>query len=678
MHNKNQRRRSPPSSARAPLKSKMAVCRSEADHVAFRVPRDYPHSRFSKAPLAVYPPKGGRPRACVSLPVVSLEKMPCFSQSEGAHVKVTSSSSTLGSSSSSLVSSSSSSLKSTVVPPASHKNQEQLLNGRGPITPHSVTPPVLNDRRPSPSRSPLDKWPAPSPSSQDRRLASSPSASLLDRRPAASASPSLLDRRPAASASPSLLDRRPAASASPSLLDRRPCPPPSSPDRKHPNEAKVSKHRRVSGRIYDPNKHCGVLDPETKRPCTRSLTCKTHSLTHRRAVPGRRKEFDILLAEHKGRAKEKETGQKKEAVNSQSTRSSQSLNTSSSLLSSCQNGKTTPPLKLRLASAHTHRGCGSGGAEVLSSAPTSVPELTPSCSSFGVDARISSDDGESELADEMEKPWCHYSLHHPRPLSWCAFSSRIMGRNHYVFDRRWDRVRIALHCMVEKHVSSQMWRKVPLAVESVVSVSHSLSELSALTPSPGVPAPGHASSLDGVSMVSYSSPFSHNGAGVFCVRDPVHTPKLHQTKPGKPARALGEGVGVKKHKPPPTTEAGTYRKNGNACHPQPGSAHISKGPVTLSGRWKPRAGGQCTHDPERSASVGQPLPQPITADHGGLSSPCAPPCGSTETRKRRTANSTVAGDRPGKVTKTVLDGIFRKSSAGLLSSVADVSHSALP
>lgn len=46
----------------------------------------------------------------------------------------------------------------------------------------------------------------------------------------------------------------------------------------------------VTGRVFDPNKHCGVQDPETKRPCTRSLTCKvtekththtqTHTLTH--------------------------------------------------------------------------------------------------------------------------------------------------------------------------------------------------------------------------------------------------------------------------------------------------------------------------------------------------------------------------------------------------------------
>ncbi|XP_054164145.1 ataxin-7-like protein 1 [Oppia nitens] len=52
-------------------------------------------------------------------------------------------------------------------------------------------------------------------------------------------------------------------------------------------------------REYDPNKHCGVCPPEAEKPCTRSLTCKTHSLTLRRAVTGRSKSFDMLLTEHR-------------------------------------------------------------------------------------------------------------------------------------------------------------------------------------------------------------------------------------------------------------------------------------------------------------------------------------------------------------------------------------------
>lgn len=40
----------------------------------------------------------------------------------------------------------------------------------------------------------------------------------------------------------------------------------------------------------------------------------------------------------------------------------------------------------------------------------------------------------------------------------CVFSSRLLGRGYYVFDRRWDRMRLALQNMVEKHLNAQMWR----------------------------------------------------------------------------------------------------------------------------------------------------------------------------------------------------------------------------
>uniref|UniRef100_A0A2K5KP73 Ataxin 7 like 1 n=1 Tax=Cercocebus atys TaxID=9531 RepID=A0A2K5KP73_CERAT len=61
-------------------------------------------------------------------------------------------------------------------------------------------------------------------------------------------------------------------------------------------------------------------------------------------------------------------------------------------------------------------------------------------------------------ADESEKLDCQFSTHHPRPLAFCSFGSRLMGRGYYVFDRRWDRFRFALNSMVEKHLNSQMWK----------------------------------------------------------------------------------------------------------------------------------------------------------------------------------------------------------------------------
>lgn len=62
-----------------------------------------------------------------------------------------------------------------------------------------------------------------------------------------------------------------------------------------------TKHKLLplKDRKYDADKHCGVQVSPNLSPCTRSLTCKTHSLTLRRSVPGRRDSFDNLLNEHR-------------------------------------------------------------------------------------------------------------------------------------------------------------------------------------------------------------------------------------------------------------------------------------------------------------------------------------------------------------------------------------------
>lgn len=55
----------------------------------------------------------------------------------------------------------------------------------------------------------------------------------------------------------------------------------------------------LKDREYDPDRHCGVLIEETSKPCTRSLTCKAHTVSLRRTVAGRSKSFDKLLADHR-------------------------------------------------------------------------------------------------------------------------------------------------------------------------------------------------------------------------------------------------------------------------------------------------------------------------------------------------------------------------------------------
>ncbi|XP_059790142.1 ataxin-7-like protein 1 isoform X8 [Balaenoptera ricei] len=247
-------------------------------------------------------------------------------------------------------------------------------------------------------------------------------------------------------------------------------------DKKHQNGTKNNNkpYRRLSEREFDPNKHCGVLDPETKKPCTRSLTCKTHSLSHRRAVPGRKKQFDLLLAEHKAKSREKEVKDKehlltstREVLPNPSGPAQDSLPGSSGSLG--PEPKVASPAKSRPPNSVLPRPSSANSISSSTSSNHSGYTPEPPLPPVGGDlaSRLSSDEGEMDGADESEKLLdCHFSTHHPRPLAFCSFGSRLMGRGYYVFDRRWDRFRFALNSMVEKHLNSQMWKKIPPAADS--------------------------------------------------------------------------------------------------------------------------------------------------------------------------------------------------------------------
>ncbi|XP_060222923.1 ataxin-7-like protein 1 isoform X6 [Meriones unguiculatus] len=237
-------------------------------------------------------------------------------------------------------------------------------------------------------------------------------------------------------------------------------------DKKHQNGTKNSNkpYRRLSEREFDPNKHCGVLDPETKKPCTRSLTCKTHSLSHRRAVPGRKKQFDLLLAEHKAKSREKEVKEHlltsaREILPNPPGPAPDALQGSSSGSTAAEPKVASPP-KCRPLNSVLPRPSSANSIGSSASSNHSVYTPEPPLPPAGGDlaSRLSSDEGEMDGADECEKLDCQFSTHHPRPLAFCSFGSRLMGRGYYVFDRRWDRFRFALNSMVEKHLNSQMWK----------------------------------------------------------------------------------------------------------------------------------------------------------------------------------------------------------------------------
>ncbi|KAM9076840.1 ataxin-7-like protein 1 isoform 4-T4 [Megaptera novaeangliae] len=382
---------SPPSNARTSLvQVKTKACLSghtsaSSSSKPFKTPKDNLLTSSSKQ-HTIFSAKGSRDKACVPVPVVSLEKIPNLVKADGANVKMNSTTTTAVTSCSTSSSAVSTPpvikpvLMSKSVPPS----PEKILNGKGIL-----------------------------------------SATI---------------------------------------------------DKKHQNGTKNNNkpYRRLSEREFDPNKHCGVLDPETKKPCTRSLTCKTHSLSHRRAVPGRKKQFDLLLAEHKAKSREKEVKDKehlltlaREVLPNPSGPAQDSLPGSSGSLG--PEPKVASPAKSRPPNSVLPRPSSANSISSSTSSNHSGYTPEPPLPPVGGDlaSRLSSDEGEMDGADESEKLLdCHFSTHHPRPLAFCSFGSRLMGRGYYVFDRRWDRFRFALNSMVEKHLNSQMWKKIPPAADS--------------------------------------------------------------------------------------------------------------------------------------------------------------------------------------------------------------------
>uniref|UniRef100_A0A4W3JHR6 SCA7 domain-containing protein n=1 Tax=Callorhinchus milii TaxID=7868 RepID=A0A4W3JHR6_CALMI len=186
------------------------------------------------------------------------------------------------------------------------------------------------------------------------------------------------------------------------------------------------------------DKHCGVMDPETKKPCTRSLTCKVisrplASLHLRPRCVFQANLWAARLPRHGVRAEfiVPQFGGRYLFIHLKASQSFFFL--------------------YRFTSACDVTGVGSAQDE---------PELeTPfPLFRFELDTRISSEESEGETAEEAEKLGCRYSRLHPKPIAFCTFGSRMVGRGCYAFDRRLNHLRSALNSMVERHLNSQMWR----------------------------------------------------------------------------------------------------------------------------------------------------------------------------------------------------------------------------
>ncbi|KAL4655938.1 ataxin-7 [Arapaima gigas] len=371
-------------------------------------------------------------------------------------------------------------------------------------------------------------------------------------------------------------------------------------DKKQDGESSHKKqlHKRLPDREFNPDIHCGVLDLVARKPCTRSLTCKTHSLSQRRAVPGRRKRFDALLAEHKNKARHRELQRSSE-----------------------QPQQPTPlrdphPTPSRLTQDHHPAPHGNGTVDTKASAPCrpkphnpSLPRSSshpggsipgdpalvhgsPHHSTSTTDgaSRLSSDEGENEeREDSVEKLDFHYSGHHPRPAAFCPFGSRQLGRGCYAFDRRWDHVRYAVSTMVDKHVNSQLWKKIPPAPDNFL------------------PTMSHRTSTN-------SAPASHCGAatmGFQCPTSSLSSPPYAQSFEGKPVLSYGTTLNARASSlssaehpaySTPSRQVSSSPQMPSGLSATPGRPPKSK-PSSKSFRFKEPSGGNTGGSPNSGGSV---------------------------------------------------------------------------
>ena len=167
----------------------------------------------------------------------------------------------------------------------------------------------------------------------------------------------------------------------------------------------TSSNRVKPMREYNPDKHCGVWDGDTKRHCTRALTCKSHSVLLKRKIEGRSRPFDELVAAHK-KAQAEAAAKAAAGVSS-----------------------ATTPIQVRPYTP-----------TVSVTAPPSVASIrTPPPVVSAVTPSPTKDPNEESL---------YYTTDHPRPLAVCGFKGGrrvggliVTGRNH-IFTRKLVRVAI--------------------------------------------------------------------------------------------------------------------------------------------------------------------------------------------------------------------------------------------
>ncbi|KAL4658650.1 ataxin-7-like protein 2 [Arapaima gigas] len=225
-------------------------------------------------------------------------------------------------------------------------------------------------------------------------------------------------------------------------------------------------NRKICKKECDLDRHCGVLDLERKKLCTRLLTCNIHSIHQRRKVAGRSKNFDQLVGELKMGSKAHErVNQSKEDIEDSSASPKPSENHLG--LPPCRKPQVNYfPIRHFVILGRSRipwdgdREEGRPCEENLE--PQSIPPLAQGPPSSEESEGDSTGGGQEESDTFDYTPW------HPRPLGLCTFGSHALGIGIFTFDRRLHSLRSALRAMVEQHLTARLWRLVLSCLSSSV------------------------------------------------------------------------------------------------------------------------------------------------------------------------------------------------------------------
>ncbi|KAM7404609.1 hypothetical protein PAMP_011942 [Pampus punctatissimus] len=208
--------------------------------------------------------------------------------------------------------------------------------------------------------------------------------------------------------------------------------------------------KNIDKKECDLNKHCRVVDQERKKVCSRERICNIESIHQQQRALGRTRAFDQLAVEQrtpsagrdmeqlpvKSKDKEHHLEAFEEKMATQGNKNK--FNNNCHILSRSMDPSESFP--------EEEEGDSTVKVEVQHPYPFNQNLLS---------SEESEDDEQEEATDLPATPW------HPKPLGLCTFGCHTLGCSIFTFDRRLHHLQFALSAMLEHHVSTHLWKKMP-------------------------------------------------------------------------------------------------------------------------------------------------------------------------------------------------------------------------